>query len=54
MRKSRRVVEYNGAMIVEDSEYKSNRPRKQTRKEDARQGNGRGKSVLFDKTTKTD
>ena len=48
-RKSRRVVEYNGVMVLVDSEHKAHRPRKQTRKGDASVGNGRGKSKLFDK-----
>ncbi len=48
-RKSRRQVEYDGVMVLVDSEHKARRPRKQTRKGDAGAGNGRDKGKLFDK-----
>lgn len=50
MRKSRRVNEYDGVTVVETSEYKSRRPRKQARRENATDKLDRGKAKVFDKT----
>jgi len=49
MRKSRRVVEYDGVTVLVDSEHKARRPRKDTRNGEARVRDGRGKAKVFDK-----
>ena len=49
MRKSRRIVEYDGVTVIETSEHKTRRPRKDTRNGEARVCDGRGKAKVFDK-----